>query len=105
MSWVFSALASRETISSCISNRSVMGLSNRSAQRCFDVYQLRVDPKSVAATLHRTFEHIADVQLRPICFTSIALPLKVNAVLRAITSEPAMRDRSVVRLSVTPSAK
>src|ERR1700733_9376232 len=31
----------------------------------FDVYQLRVDPKPVAATLHRTFEHIADVQLTP----------------------------------------
>src|ERR1700722_13169687 len=31
----------------------------------FDVYQLGVDPKPVAATLHRTFEHIADVQLTP----------------------------------------
>src|SRR5712675_1294232 len=36
---------------------------------------------------------------------STALPLKVNAVLRAMTNEPAMRDRSVVRLSVTPSTK
>src|ERR1700689_2857596 len=34
----------------------------------FDVYQLRVDPKSVAATLHRTFEYIADVQLAPDLF-------------------------------------
>ena len=29
----------------------------------------------------------------------------VKAVLRAITKEPLMRDRSVVRLSVTPSTK
>src|SRR5205807_9896568 len=30
---------------------------------------------------------------------------KVNAVLRAMTSEPLMRDKSVVRLSVRPSTK
>ena len=33
ISWAFSVLASLDTISSCISNRSAMGLSNRSAQR------------------------------------------------------------------------
>ena len=33
MSWAFSVLASRDTISSCMSNRSATGLSNRSAQR------------------------------------------------------------------------
>src|SRR6478609_2025112 len=42
---------------------------------------------------------------RPSFFTSTALPLKVNAVLRAITNAPLMRDKSVVRLSVTPSTK
>ena len=42
---------------------------------------------------------------RPICFTSMGLPLKLNAVLRAMTNEPLMRDRSVVRLSVIPSTK
>jgi len=36
---------------------------------------------------------------------SIALFLYVNAVLREITSTPAIRDRSVVRSSVIPSAK
>jgi integrase len=35
----------------------------------------------------------------------MALPLNVNAVLRAITNAPLMRDKSVVRLSVTPSTK
>jgi hypothetical protein len=34
MSWVFSVLASRDKISSCMSNRSVTDLSRRSAQRC-----------------------------------------------------------------------
>jgi hypothetical protein len=33
------------------------------------------------------------------------LPLKVKAVLRAMTKLLRMRDSSVVRLSVTPSAK
>jgi Family of unknown function (DUF6088) len=33
MSWAFSALARRATISSCMSKRSARGLSNRSAQR------------------------------------------------------------------------
>ena len=33
------------------------------------------------------------------------LPLKVNAVLRATTKLLRMRDRSVVRFSVMPSAK
>jgi DHA1 family bicyclomycin/chloramphenicol resistance-like MFS transporter len=34
-----------------------------------------------------------------------AFPLKVNAVLRAMTNEPLIRDKSVVRLSVMPSTK
>src|SRR6516225_9904715 len=42
---------------------------------------------------------------RPSLFTSTALPLNVNAVLRAITKAPLMSDKSVVRLSVTPSTK
>ena len=67
--------------------------------------QLHVHPKPVAAALHRAFQHVADVQLAPDPLHVNALPLKVNAVLRAITNEPLMRDRSVVRLSVTPSTK
>ena len=31
----------------------------------FGVDQLHVHPKAVAATLHRAFEHVADVQLAP----------------------------------------
>jgi hypothetical protein len=37
--------------------------------------------------------------------TSIGLPLNVKAVLRAITKALLIRDRSVVRLSVTPLTK
>src|SRR6266481_2536421 len=39
------------------------------------------------------------------CFVSIGLFRYVNAVFREITSMPAIRDRSVVRSSVIPSAK
>ena len=42
---------------------------------------------------------------RPTCRTSIDLPLDEKARLRAMTNEPLMRDKSVVKLSVTPSTK
>src|SRR6516165_3315663 len=51
------------------------------------------------SSTYRTFNS------RPSFFTSTGLPLNVNAVLRAITNAPLMRDKSVVRLSVTPSTK
>src|SRR5439155_7946112 len=38
-------------------------------------------------------------------FTSTDLPLYVKAVLRAMTKLPEIRERSVVRFSVIPSAK
>src|SRR5215468_11902850 len=61
---------------------------------------MRLPPRCTEPSrTYRTFNS------RPICFTSTALPLKANAVLRPITNEPEMRDRSVVRLSVTPSTK
>src|SRR5258705_1364570 len=52
------------------------------------------------AELHSSLSHIPYQTNRtlgagPTCFTSTALPLKVNAVLCAITNEPLMRDRSV----------
>ena len=53
--------------------------------------------------IERLLEQINAASSRPSFFTSTALPLKVNAVLRAITNAPLIRDRSVVRLSVTPS--
>ena len=31
----------------------------------FGIDKLHVDPKPVTATLYRTFEHVADVQLQP----------------------------------------
>jgi hypothetical protein len=37
--------------------------------------------------------------------TKLTLPLWVKAVLRSITNEPRMRERTVVRLSVIPSTK
>jgi hypothetical protein len=41
----------------------------------------------------------------PISFASMLLPLSVNAVLRAMTKLPGMRESAVVRFSVMPSAK
>ena len=72
----------------------------------FGIDQLHVHPKPVAATLHRAFEHVADVQLAPDLFeiNGFALVCK-RGVVGAMTNEPLMRDRSVVRLSVTPSTK
>ena len=40
-----------------------------------------------------------------ICRASAFFPLKVKAVLRAMTKEPLRRERSVVRFSVIPPAK
>jgi hypothetical protein len=38
-----------------------------------------------------------ELNSRPICFTSIGLPLMVKAVLRAITKLTEIRERPVVR--------
>ena len=72
----------------------------------FGVDQLDVDPKPVAATLHRTFEHVADVQLAPDLLHVDRFAFeRERSVVEPMTNEPLMRDRSVVRLSVTPSTK
>ena len=68
MNWAFSVFASLETISSCISNKSAIGLVEPlgpQAMARFGADQLNVQPEPVATTLHRAFEHVADVQLAP----------------------------------------
>src|SRR6266851_1996936 len=60
----------------------------------FGVNQLHIHPKPVAAPLHGTFEDITDVQLVSQLLYVYGLPLNVNAVLRAMTNAPLMRDRS-----------
>ena len=63
VSSVPSWLARRATISSCISKRSVQGLSKRSAQRwvsAFSVNELDVDAHAAGVALDRPFKHIAD---------------------------------------------
>ena len=78
MSSVFSAPASRETISSCMSNRSARGLSKRSAQRWLPVSasmsctltRTRFPPRwTLPSRQYRTFNS------RPMVFTSSGLPL------------------------------
>ena len=66
---------------------------------------MNVDAHAISAALNTALEDIADVQLAPDRLHVDGLPLYVNAVLRAITTAPRIRERSVVRLSVTPSTK
>ena len=69
------------------------------------VDELRVDPHPVAAGLHRTLQHIAHAQILADRLGVAGLPLKVKAVLRAITNVPRTRARSVVSSSVRASAR
>src|SRR6516162_6583448 len=64
-----------------------------------------VDTDLVASPPNASFQHIAHAELAADLFASIALPLYVNAAPRAITKLPEIRERSVVRPSVRPSAK
>ena len=59
----------------------------------------------VLVALHRAFEHVANAKLLADLLGVEVLPLKVKAVLRAMTKLSRMRDKSVVRFSVMPSAK
>jgi len=69
------------------------------------VDQLHIDPESVATTLYGAFKHVADVQFPPDLPHVYRLPFVGECAVRAITNEPLIRDKSVVRLSVTPSTK
>jgi hypothetical protein len=66
--------------------------------------ELDVDAHPASSPLHRALEHVANAEFAadPLQFDMLSL---VKAVLRPITKMPAIRDRSVVRLSVTPSTK
>ena len=67
--------------------------------------ELGVDAHPVVVPLHRAFEHVANAEFLADLLGVDVLPLNVKAVLRAMTKLLGMRDRSVVRLSVMPSAK
>ena len=104
----FRVCANRLVISSCASSRSRRLVSKRSTHRCEPV------SASSSCTFTRTWSPVRRTlpwrtyrtpRSRPICFISAGLPLYVNAVLRAITKLPAIRDRSVVRSSVIASTK
>ena len=72
---------------------------------CLRVHELNVYAKPITGSLHRTFQHVANIQLTTNLLEIGRLPLYANAVCRPMTNEPEMRDKSVVKLSVTPSAK
>src|SRR5215469_2402092 len=71
----------------------------------FRVYQLGVHTDLVTRTPDAPLQHIAHPRSRPICLALTDLSRYVNTVLREITNMPAIRDKSVVRSSVMPSAK
>lgn len=60
----------------------------------------RIEPSRYDETSSRD-EREEAIRFRAVSFRR----QKVNAVLRAITKAPLIRDKSVVRLSVTPSTK
>jgi hypothetical protein len=64
--------------------------------------ELHVDAHAGAAALHAAFEHVTHVEVA-------ADLLEINRLaligVLPITKAPEMRERSVVRLSVTPSTK
>ncbi len=71
----------------------------------FGIDELNVDANAATTTLHRALKNIANSEFPP-DLLQIDIPSLVGkAVLQPITKMPTMRDRSVVRLSVTPSAK
>ena len=67
--------------------------------------ELDADAHPIAAALYAALQNVTDVQLATDLLQIDGLALVLKAVLRPITKEPPMRDRSVVRLSVTPSTK
>jgi hypothetical protein len=67
--------------------------------------ELGVDADPVLVALDRALQHIAHAELPPDVSGVDVLALKLKAVLRAITKLLWIRDRSVVRFSVMPSAK
>lgn len=67
------------------------------------VDELGIDPHLGGAGLHRTIQHIAYAQSLPMALVSTGLPLKVEAVLRAITNVPGIREIEVVSSSVNAS--
>ena len=60
---------------------------------------MRSDADAIASFAQTAFEHIADTELAPTCFTS------VKHELRAITNSDGSRDNAVITSSATPSAK
>jgi hypothetical protein len=71
----------------------------------FSVDELRIHAHALSRLASAPFKHYRTPSSRPIHFTSIGLPLKVKAVLHAITNDSGSRDNSVVRSSVRPSTK
>jgi hypothetical protein len=69
------------------------------------VNQLGIDADVVARSPHAPFQDIAHGRLAADLLGADALALIGNAVLCEITSMSAIRDKSVVRSSVIPSAK
>jgi hypothetical protein len=71
----------------------------------FCVQELNVYAKPIASALYRTFERVADVEVASDLFEINGVAFVGECGVSPMTNEPLMRDKSVVRLSVTPSTK
>ena len=71
----------------------------------FGVDELHIDAHAVSAALNAALEDIADVQLAPDRLHVERLALVGERRVAGDHEAPRMRERSVVRLSVTPSTK
>ena len=71
----------------------------------FGIVQLYIDPHPITNRPHTAFDDISDAELATDRLYVGRLALEGDAVLRAMTKLPEIRERSVVRSSVIPSAK
>src|SRR4030088_1335539 len=69
------------------------------------INQLHIQAQPIACTLHTTFNDIVDPKFTADLLYVNRPALKCKAVFLAMTKLSGIRDKSVVKLSVTPSTK
>ena len=106
MSWALRAFARRATIrSACRRGRRAFCRTAPPRDDCPSRRRsVDIDPHAIGRALNAAFEDVADVQLAPDLLQVERLALVGESRVRATTASR-IRERSVVRLSSTPSTK